>query len=108
VEGRTDIGPLECAAFYSLKVADRDGQRIVGRWPVTVCNDGDADDELDRRNDVEQSGMECVPCSLVASSYPTHLNGLNAVADYVLWFAVAFMIVLAVDYVLASRQRAKQ
>jgi len=47
-------------------------------------------------------------CSVMASSYPTHLNGLNTVADYVLWFAVAFMIVLAVDYALASRQRAKQ
>jgi len=47
-------------------------------------------------------------CSFMASSYPTHLKGLNTVADHVLWFAVAFMIVLAVDYALASRQRAKQ
>ena len=47
-------------------------------------------------------------CSLMASSYPTHLNGLNTVADYVLWFAVAFMIVLAVDYVQANRHKARQ
>jgi len=47
-------------------------------------------------------------CSVMASSYPTHLDGLNAVADYVLWFAVAFMIVLAVDYALASRSKARQ
>jgi len=47
-------------------------------------------------------------CSLMASPYPTHFNGLNTVADYVLWFAVAFMTVLAADYALGSKPRARQ
>jgi hypothetical protein len=53
---------------------------------VTYCNAGCCD----------------ASCSLIASQYPAHLSALNAIADYIPWFLAVYMLVLAVDYALAT------
>ena len=58
VQGGADLSTLESAAAHRLKVANRVGRRLVGRGSVAGRCHEHADDELDRRHDVEDRTIE--------------------------------------------------